>query len=329
MCVTIRDVARKAGVSIATVSYIINDKKQVTPETKKKVLDTIKELNYLPNYNARGLAKQKTNLIGILIPYWNTDQQTGIMFDNPFYSELVRGIERVTSKNNYHLLLVGSNQKPEIIHNLIVQRYLDGLIVIGAYSELLFYLKKTDLPFILVDSYLQDDTVYSVGIDDRYGGYIATKYLLESGHRRIGLLTGELLDNGVYMERFKGYRRALEEKGLRVDDKNIYETETSFRGGYEGVDKLLDQNNSLTGIFSTADIISVGVLKKLKEMEVSVPDDLSLISFDDNPFAEFLYPALTTINQSIIIKGSCAAKLLMDVINNKEIDEKKLNYRLS
>jgi LacI family transcriptional regulator len=206
---------------------------------------------------------------------------------------------------------------------------LDGLIVIGAYSELLFYLKKTDLPFILVDSYLQDDTVYSVGIDDRYGGYIATKYLLESGHRRIGLLTGELLDNGVYMERFKGYRRALEEKGLRVDDKNIYETETSFRGGYEGVDKLLDQNNSLTGIFSTADIISVGVLKKLKEMEVSVPDDLSLISFDDNPFAEFLYPALTTINQSIIIKGSCAAKLLMDVINNKEIDEKKLNYRLS
>lgn len=324
MGVTIKDVAKRAGVSIATVSYIINDKKQVNPETKKRVLDAINELNYLPNYSARGLAKQKTNLIGILIPYWNTDEKTGLMFDNPFYSELVRGIEIITSQNDYHLLLVGSDQKAESINNLIIQRDLDGLIVVGAYSELLSYLRDNALPFVLVDSYLQDDTLYSVGIDDMYGGYIATKYLIESGHRNIGLLTGELLDNGVHLERFKGYKKALEEKGLKIDDKNICEIETSFHGGYEGADTLLRQNNSLTAIFSTADIVSVGVIKRLKERGVSVPDDLSLISFDDISFAEFLYPALTTVRQSIVSKGSSAAKLLMDVINNKRIKEKNI-----
>jgi DNA-binding LacI/PurR family transcriptional regulator len=321
MRVTIKDIAKKAGVSIATVSYIINNTKPVTPETRDKVLQAIKELNYRPNYSARGLANYRTNLIGVLIPYWDEDTKQGVMFDNPFYSELVRGVEVVTSKHHYHILLMGISDRPQAVTDLVQQRDLDGLIVVGAYQELVASLTKIEIPVVLVDTYAEHSRFYTVQIDDEYGGYLATQYLLTMGHEKIGLLTGELFPQGVAVRRFQGYKKALAERGLEVNHKYVYETKISTQGGYEGIDHLLQQAPDLTALFSMADIMTIGILKRLREAKLKVPDHLSIVSFDGVLYPEFLNPALTTIDQDIFEKGRIAATLLIKLIFGEKITE--------
>lgn len=319
MRVTIKDIAKKAGVSIATVSYVINNTKPISPETRAKVLQAVKEMNYRPNFNARGLVNYRTNLIGVLIPYWDQDAKQGLMFDNPFYSELVRGVEVVTSQHHYHILLMGLGDRPQAVRDLVQQRDLDGLIVVGAYEELVTCLAQISIPVVLVDSYVEDSRFCTVRIDDEYGGYLATQHLLAMGHEKIGFLTGELFPQGVAERRFQGYKKALAERGLTVNRKYVYETKISTQGGYEGISRLLQQAPEITGLFSMADIMTIGVLKRLRETKCQVPADLSIVSFDGVLYPEFLKPALTTVDQDIFAKGRIAATLLIKLIFGEEV----------
>ncbi|OCL26037.1 hypothetical protein U472_08440 [Orenia metallireducens] len=330
MGVTIKDVAKEAKVSIATVSYVINNKGNVTDETKEKVLKAVKKLGYQPNLSARNLVGQKSNLIGVLIPNWgdadrlSEGNKDNFNFDNPFYGNILNSIESLSTKEGYSILLIGSTITADKVKNIILQRDLDGLIIIGALPKLIDNLSEIKIPIVLIDSYTKQEKFYKVGIDDEYGGYIATKHLLDLGHKEIGLISGELIEDGVDMERFKGYKRALLERNLPIKEENICNVGVSMEGGYHGVEELLKQNQQLTAIFSTADIMSMGIYKKLNELKFKIPEDISIVSFDNFPYTEFLHPSLSTVSQPVFLKGRQAAEVLIDLIAGDRVDNQTL-----
>jgi len=330
MGVTIKDVAKEAKVSIATVSYVINNKANVTDETKEKVLKAVKKLGYQPNLSARNLVGQKSNLIGVLIPNWgdadrlSEGSKDNFNFDNPFYGNILNSIESLSTKEGYSILLIGSTITVDKIKNITLQRDLDGLIIIGAFPKLIDNLSEVKIPIVLIDSYTKQEEFYKVGIDDEYGGYIATKHLLDLGHKEIGLISGELIEDGVDMERFKGYKKALLERNLPIKKENICNVGVSMEGGYYGIEKLLKQNQQLTAIFSTADIMSMGIYKKLHELKLNIPEDISIVSFDNFPYTEFLHPSLSTVSQPVFLKGKQATELLIKLIAGKKVEDNGL-----
>ena len=199
---TIKDVANEAQVSPATISYVLNNKESISAETKERVLEAIKRLNYVPNLSARSLAANTSKLIGVLIP--QTEDSSMLMFNNPFYSEIIGGIEYGARVNGYHVLISGTNADESYLR-LAKERNLDGIIIIGMYPDDFFNeLKKTQIPIVLIDSYCSDHYFHSVQINDRYGAYIATKYLLDKGHRSVALIAGEVKKNGVVEKRDLG-----------------------------------------------------------------------------------------------------------------------------
>lgn len=334
MGVTIKDVAKEAGVSIATVSYVINNKGNVTVETKEKVLKAVKSLGYQPNLSARNLVGQKSNLIGVLIPDWGNNDEAvksakdNFNFDNPFYGNILNSIESTSTKAGYSILLIASTITADKIKSIILQRDLDGLIIIGALPKLLNSLAKVKVPVVLIDSYTYNDDFYKIGIDDEYGGYIATKHLLDLGHKEIALISGELIEDGVDMERFKGYQKALLERNIPIKEENICNVGVSMEGGYQGVEELLNQNYDITGIFSTADIMSIGIYKKLNELKLNIPEDISVVSFDNFPYTEFLHPSLSTVSQPVFLKGRRATELLISLIAGKRVDDHSLTLSI-
>src|SRR5690554_5745210 len=179
--ITMKDVAKYSGVSIASVSYVLNGKEsKVSRETQEKIHEAIKHLNYIPNFTARSLVKNSTKLIGVMIP--QTEDYKQLLLENPFYSEIISGIESKLREYGYHLILSGVDEGKSYL-DLSIQRNLDGAIIMGIYPEQ-FYgeFKEVKIPIVLVDSYINDDNYFSkIGIDDEYGGYLATKYLIDNG----------------------------------------------------------------------------------------------------------------------------------------------------
>lgn len=199
---TIRDVAAAAGVSVATVSYVLNGKKKVSEQTRNEVLDVIRRLEYVPDLNARGLSKKDTRLIGVVVP--QTEPGSTLMFRNNFYSEILGSIEYHARQNGYHVLISATDVTEDYL-NLIRERNLDGVIIIGTYQNRFFsQLKQLEVPVVLVDSYCKYDWFHAIRIDDERSSWMATRYVLEAGHRKIALVSGLLHDSGVMQKRFKG-----------------------------------------------------------------------------------------------------------------------------
>jgi len=234
---TIKDVAREAGVSSATVSYVFNSKKPISPHTKAKVMAAIEKLNYVPNINARTLSTNDSLLIGVLIP--QTEPGSHLMFENTFYSEILSAIEFEARTHGYHILISGINAG-ETYMNRARGRNLDGIIAIGVYPDDLYReIKKSGIPLVLIDSYCDDAHCHNIRIDDVYGSYLATGYLLDRGHRDIAFLSGRLRDNGVMEKRLTGYRQALEERGLPFKQVYVFEGSIDFTNGVTLARRLL------------------------------------------------------------------------------------------
>ena len=212
--VSIKDVAREAGVSTTTVSYVLNQNptQTISPETTERIWQAVRALNYVPNLNARSLTSQKTNLIGVVIP--QTEPGKEFMFANPFYGELLSAIEYTARRNGYHLLLSGPEPDQSYI-NIARNRSVDGIIIVGSYpSKSLNELHELAVPVVLVDTYVKDPVFHTIGIDDRLGGQMATRHLLEQGHREIAFVSGSVSEQGVTQKRFLGYMDALNEAGI-------------------------------------------------------------------------------------------------------------------
>lgn len=318
--VTIKDVAKLAQVSIATVSNVINGTGRVSPETQRKVEQAIGQLDFAPSASARNLKDKKSSLIAVVVPLL----EKGRLQDNPFYWHLVRGIEESARGVKLHVILVGIG--PDETFSFVREQHLDGLIFVGAFArtELVESMLRLGVPCVFMDSLVDDPSFYQVALDDELGGYIGTKHLLSLGHERIALLTGVLLEGGVNHCRWQGYRRALEEAGVPYRPELVYEEPTSSLGGYRAASRIGAKTGGITAVFALSDMAAIGLVKGLHDLGIVVPRDISVVGFDDDERARYCIPALTTVRQDIVEKGRTAVRLLTAQLEREPLAERRV-----
>lgn len=313
MPVTIKDIAKKANVSITTVSRVLNNKAEGIGEaTRKRVLEIIDELDYRPNTIARSMVTKQTNTIGLIIPD----------IRNPFFPELVRGVEDVANQSKYSLFLCntdGSMEKEAEALKLMREKNVDGIVFTYSYAAMdqLFeeLAQKYRIPVVLLDRGLEDETFSGVYTDNQKAGYIATKHLIELSHVRIGCITGPgYIQNS--RDRLKGYKRALEEYQISIDERLIKSGEYKMEGGYQAAKALLEESD-VTAIFALNDLMAFGVYQAAAELGIHIPNDLSVVGFDNLKYNQLLTPKLTTIDQSVYQMGKEAAQMLLSQIKER------------
>lgn len=301
---TIKDVAALAGISYTTVSHVVNKTRPVSEEVRVKVEAAIKSLDYVPSAVARSLKAKTTATIGLLVP--NSL--------NPYFAELARGIEDYCERNGYCVILCNSDDNPDKQRSylrVLLEKRIDGLIVASAGGDagLAEGLAGVRTPMVIVDRGLKGVNTDLVRIDHEYGAYLATRHLLELGHRDIATIGGPA-GTSVAQMRLAGYRRALQEAGVEVPRERVLESDFTSTGGYTAAATLLEKNPP-TAIFAGNDMIGFGVLRAAAERNIRVPAELSVIGFDDIQMSRYVYPALTTVGQSILQLGEMAAGVLL------------------
>ena len=302
---TIKDVAALAGISYTTVSHVVNKTRPVSEPVRIKVEAAIKQLDYVPSAVARSLKAKTTATIGLLVP--NSL--------NPYFAELARGIEDYCERNGYCVILCNSDDNAEKQRNylrVLLEKRIDGLIVTsvgGDDSGLAAGLSAVRTPMVIVDRALDGIDVDLVRIDHEEGAYLATRHLLELGHRDIACIGGPAHTRVAQM-RLAGYHRALREAGVDVAANRTQESDFTSTGGYAAAVQLL-AHNPPSAIFASNDMIGFGVLRAAAERNIRVPGELSVIGFDDIQMGRYVYPALTTVGQSIVQLGETAAELLL------------------
>lgn len=325
MATSIKDVAKEAGVSIATVSRVLNDIDVVNEDTKKKVLDAIKKLGYRPNIVARSLKTQRTKTIGILIP----DISSG------FYPEIVRGAEDVANIYDYNVILCNSDfdsEKEKDYLRVLREKMVDGVIYMSSSleEEILDIINELDVKTILVETKDKQDRLPSVIIDNIMATYDSTKYLLEKGLKNIAFVGVKKEIINAWGDRYIGYEKALKDNGIDLDEDLVFLKNLKVGTGYEAAEKFLSIDKKIDGIVCASDEIAIGVINGLREKGINVPEDISVIGFNDNAVASYFYPQLTTVKQPSYDMGSVAMRMLIKILNNKPLDQDQyiLNYEL-
>lgn len=307
--VTIRDIARESGVSVATVSRYINKVSYTSPETEKKIQKVLDEFNYTPNAMARGLATQKSNTIAFVTPD----------ITNPFFPELVKSIEYVAKENGYSLLLINTNEQELqtfAFWNHFQSKYIDGFIL--AESELgeiaQGYLEELNIPFVRIDRAVNPDRCNSVSVDNFEGARLAVSHLLEIGCKKIAHVSGPL---NLYpaQERLNGYKRIME---LNQLIPIIAEGDFTLESGTLQTEKLLHEYPDIDGVFYSNDLMAIGAIKALKAQKKSIPEDIAIIGFDGIRLTEIVYPELSTIKQPIDKIGEIATNNLIQAIEHPD-----------
>lgn len=322
--VTIVEVAEKAGVSLGTVSRVINNDVHVAPKTRERVLAVTKELGYVANRQARGLKGRKTNVIGVLVP----DLGTG------YIGEIMRGIDAELALSQLDLMLFTTHRTAVKEANYVanmVQGMVDGLLIVLPRNPADYTgtLARRNFPFVLIDHQGTDDPCPSVGATNWQGAYNATQYLVKLGHTRIGFITGAM-DLGAASERLDGYRSALHVNHISEDPSLIYEGTFFQPDGYAGAIALLDHQEVPTAIFASNDVMAMGAMDAVRSRGLRVPEDVSILGFDDIPQAALIRPALTTVRQPLEQMGRVSTQMLLDILKNpeKEVEPIKLPTEL-
>lgn len=316
--VSIYDIAKYSEVSPAAVSYVINGVNKVSEETRKKVLKAINDLGYVPNHNARTLSTGKSHLIGLFLPL----SDTSIAFlQNPFYAEFIGGLEKGIMNADYDIV-IGSLKNEHDFERWIRSRNLDAVVMLGKYPKSVYDdIKKLNIPIVLTDVYEEySNEFHNIRIDDEKGMYLATKHLIDKGHKDIGFIGFKEISL-VDKKRYLGYKKAMEENKIEVKEEFLFTSFATFDDGYKIADEIINRN-SVTAVACSADIIAIGIIKKYNELGKKVPDDLSIVGFDDIRDAEYIYPGLTTIHQDIGLKGEKAMEIILDTLktnHNKKI----------
>ena len=292
MATSIKDVAREAGVSIATVSRVLNDIDVVNEDTKKKVLDAIKKLGYRPNIVARSLKTQRTKTIGILVPD----------ISSQFYPEIVRGAEDVANIYDYNVILCNSDfdvQKEREYLRVLKEKMVDGVIYMSSSlsEEMLDLINELDIKTILVETKDKDGVLPSVTIDNISASYEGTKYLLEKGLCKPAFIGSKQDTMNAWGDRFLGFKKALEEANIDVCEELVCLDNLKVKTGTIAVDKFVDSNKEFDSIVCATDEIAIGAINRLRERGYKVPEDISVIGFNNNYVSSYFYPRITTISQ--------------------------------
>mgnify|MGYP004447466307 CR=1 FL=1 len=320
--ISIYDIAKKSGVSAASVSYVINGKKKVSFETKQLVLKTIKELGYVRSNRARGLSTGTNQLIGLYLPI---DKAEEAFSQNHFFVELIAGIEKGLEGTDYDLV-IGTQKNSKHFNEWVISRGLDAVILVGRLpEEASSDIHCMDTPIVLVDVYSDNSEDFiNVRVDDKKGAYLACKYLIENGHTRIGFAGSKTLSL-IDKVRYEGYQEAMNESRLEITEEYNYEMYATFLHGKTLAEEYLKRNN-VTAILCSGDMLAIGLIKSLAELGKSVPNDLSVVGFDDISDSEFIFPGLTTVHQGIDNKGQLAVEALLKCINKQPLKNKNITF---
>lgn len=306
----IKMIARKAGVSISTVSRVMNGSKPVSPELQKRVYDAVKQMDYKPNSIARSLILNKTNLIGVVVPD----------VSNSFHAQLLSGIEGYAAQADYGVIICNvyrSLDKKQSYFNLMLERHVDGIILLhdNTLDELSAFQKISSIPLVYASVPVEGAAIPFVGIDEVSAAYEAVQYLISKGHQEIGLIYGECYALGRL--RKEGYCKALRDHGIPVTEDFMVHKPSSVDCGYQAMEQLLKLGKHPSAVFCVSDEMAVGALDCVLDRGLKVPEDISLIGFDDIDLSQVVRPKLTTIHQPIHEIGSEAARLMIDMIERK------------
>ncbi len=311
--ITIDEIAKLAEVSKTTVSRVLNQKPDVNPVTREKVLKIISEHGFQANAFAKAISLQKSNSIGLIIPY-----EAEYIFSNPFYVEVMRGVSTEVNRRGYFLSICYPTD-----HNyedMYTQKRVDGYILMspGNYHiHIIESLGKVKAPFVATAKIKDFKDMTYVDVDNYNGGRMLTEHLVDLGHKKIAYIGKKSVTSSS--DRFHGYEDVLKERGISLDESLVkISSSASSESGYEIMKNLLSENNNLTAVFAASDMLALGVLKAIKEKGINIPSDISVVGYDDIPLAQYMDPPLTTIRQPAYEKGVEATKKLIDFLEDKK-----------
>ncbi|MBC7870385.1 MAG: LacI family DNA-binding transcriptional regulator [Chitinophagaceae bacterium] len=312
---TMVEVAKKAGVSVATVSRVVNNSGTVSPKLEQRVLKAMQKLNYHPSTLARSFKKQQTMLIGVLIP----------ILEHPSYSRMASSIEKRLFEQGYRALICNSEEdeqrEKEYIEMLLRQR-VDGMIINSSArdSQSLMVLGENNIPIVLFDRNLKDLRCNKVFCDNSMGGFTGMEHLIQLGHERIGVVGAPSHPEPI-IRRVLGIRQAMTQYEMPYDPELMVMGDTQlFDMGYNAARQLMALASPPTAIFALTDVTAVGVMHAVAELGYKVPDDISVLGYDDIPIASYIMPPLTTVAQPIVEMGRTAVDLLLRQIEDGDLE---------
>lgn len=314
MGITIDDVAKHAGVSKATVSRVLNSPSKVSKELREKVIKAINELGYKPSHIAKALATKKTYTVCLLLPHYEE------FLHAEYFQKIFKGINSVVSKNGYNLM-IKQLREDENIQAVVSSLYVDGFIGI-AFSkndEVLKFLEESNVSVVLIN--VRSEYLSWVDLDNVNSAMMAVEYLIKLGHKNIAFIGGER-NNQNTIDRLKGYQMALSKYELRYTPELVYYADYDTNKAYSVTKHLIAKNENVTAIFCCNDLMAVGCIKALHELNISVPKDISVVGFDDLEIAEHFTPKITTVRQPFYQIGEKAAELLIEKLNSESKDVK-------
>lgn len=312
--VTIKDVAKKANTSIATVSRVLNNLGGYSEQTKENVLRIADRLGYESNANARSLKINKTNTLGIVFPN----------ISSMITYEFLNGIEEIAYKNNYSVIVSYTYSQPNRMMKALRTLYekrVDGIIFTSdvVADEYLEYLEKINMPVVLLSTKSDKSSIPYVKVDDYSASYDTTRYLIKKGHHDIAMICGNLNDLIAGKPRLEGYKKALIDADISVKESLIqFGNDFSFDDGRDGLKRLFKQKEKFTAVFAVSDEMASGVQAYALKKGIKVPEELSIVGYDDTSIAEFVYPPLTVLSQPLREMGTEAIKMLIRVINGED-----------
>ncbi|KIG23307.1 substrate-binding domain-containing protein [Haemophilus influenzae] len=306
---TMKDIARLAQVSTSTVSHVINGSRFVSDEIREKVMRIVAELNYTPSAVARSLKVRETKTIGLLVTATN----------NPFFAEVMAGVEQYCQQHQYNLIIAATGgDAKRLQQNLqtLMHKQVDGLLLMCGDSRFQADIELAiSLPLVVMDWWFTELNADKILENSALGGYLATKALIDAGHRKIGIITGNL-KKSVAQNRLQGYKNALSEAKIALNPHWIVESHFDFEGGVLGIQSLLTQSSRPTAVFCCSDTIAVGAYQAIQQQGLRIPQDLSIMGYDDIELARYLSPPLSTICQPKAELGKLAVEALLQRIKN-------------
>jgi len=319
--VTISDIAREAGVAKSTVSKVLSGVASVSQNTRERVLEVARRLNYHPSVVAQSLKSKKTRAIGLVLP--------NIM--NPFFLYILKGVEDAAIENGYIVVFCESDNKKNkesLYFQIFEERWVDGVIFSGVEddSEEEKYIKslhEKGIPVVLIDREIEGYFTNAVLIDNKGAAFTATTYLLELGHRRIASIVGPQ-NIKIFVKRLEGYKVALSKYGVDFDPRMVVEGDLSVESGAAAIQKLMAEGLRFTAVFASNDLMAIGAMKELQRIGIKIPRDISIVGFDDIPLAALVTPSLTTVSQPAYEMGMEAVNLIKKNIESGKAIESKI-----
>ncbi|MGA9287126.1 MAG: LacI family DNA-binding transcriptional regulator [Anaerobacillus sp.] len=324
MAVTIKDVAKLANVAPSTVSRVIANNPRISEQTKRRVREAMEYLGYHPNYNARSLANRTTQTIGLVMP-----SSADKVFQNPFFPEVLRGISTKAHEKEYTIYMSTGTTEEEILEGvmgMVHGRRVDGIVMLYSRidDKIMSFLEEQNFPFTVIGKPLVNpDQITHVDNDNLRAAKDVTEHFIKKGHKRIAFVGGNR-DLVVTVDRLSGYEKAIREAGLPHKDEYVVHVEFLKEGGHEAVMELFSLEEPPTALVVADDLMALGIMSKLDEMDLSVPEEVSIISFNNVMLAEYASPPLTSVDINIFQLGYQAVNCLLEKIDDPESGHKRV-----